>query len=240
MHSPMAATRRGFLSNVLLSPAEIAMAADDSTVMIEETFGRDRVVPVLTISHAADAVPLARALAKGGLTVLEITLRTEPAIAAIKAIADAVPEVIVGAGTVTDPDEAAVVRQAGARFIVSPGLSEPVLEAARASGIPCLPGVATATEMMRAQALGLTRLKFFPASIAGGVAALKAFAGPFPRLRFCPTGGVEAADAADYLALPNVFAVGGSWIAPTEAVRAGDWNRIEMLARAAVTGSVRP
>ena len=208
------------------------MPADASTADIAQTFGAVRIIPVLTIEDAADAVPLARALAAGGLGVLEITLRTEAALPAIRAMT-AVDGVVVGAGTVTSPAEASAAIDAGARFIVSPGLSEPVLQAARRAGLPCLPGVATATEMLRAQALGLTHLKFFPASIAGGVPALKAFAGPFPRLCFCPTGGVDAKTVQDYLALPNVFAVGGSWVAPADAVRGEDWDRITRLARAA-------
>ena len=191
-----------------------------------------RVIPVLTIEDPADAVPLARALAAGGLAVLEITLRTDGALPAIRAMAE-LDGVTVGAGTVTSAAEASAAIDAGARFLVSPGLSEPVLDAAHQANVACLPGVATATEMMRAQALGLTHLKFFPASIAGGVPALKAFAGPFPRLRFCPTGGVDAKTAPDYLALPNVFAVGGSWVAPADAVRRQDWDAITRLARAA-------
>ena len=208
------------------------MAADPSTAAITETFGSVRVIPVLTVEREADAVPLARALAAGGLTGLEITLRTEAALPAIRAIAGLVG-VVVGAGTATSADEVAGARDAGARFIVSPGLAEPVLDAAEAAGLPCLPGVATATEMMRAQARGLTHLKFFPASVAGGLPALKAFAGPFPRLRFCPTGGVDAKTFRDYLALPNVFAVGGSWVAPADAVKGADWERITRLARGA-------
>jgi 2-dehydro-3-deoxyphosphogluconate aldolase/(4S)-4-hydroxy-2-oxoglutarate aldolase len=199
-----------------------------------ETLRTARVVPVLTIERAADAVPLARALVAGGLTVLEVTLRTESALSAIRAIGAEVGEATVGAGTVTRPDEFAAVRAAGARFAVSPGFTTELAEAARDTPeIAWLPGIATPSELMAASAAGHTCLKFFPAETSGGIAALRMLAGPFPQARFCPTGGIDAANAADYLALPNVVAVGGSWPAPSAVIRAGDWDRITELAHAA-------
>lgn len=212
-------------------------AAQHSTAALPELIGAVRVIPVLTIADPADAAPLARALAAGGLLVIEVTLRTAAALDAIRRIAAGAAEVLVGAGTVTGVDEIRAARDAGARFAVSPGLDERIVAEAAALGLPCLPGVATATEMLRAQALGLTHLKFFPAAVAGGVAALRAFAGPFPRLRFCPTGGVDRSNLRDYLALPNVFAVGGSWVVPAEAVARKDWDRIAELAREAAAES---
>lgn len=188
------------------------------------------VVPVLTIEDAADAVPLARALTAGGLFALEVTLRTPAALDAIRAIAAEVKEAVPGAGTVTSRAQRKAVAEAGARFAVSPGL----IDGEGPEGpVPLLPGIATATELMWGLGHGFTHFKLFPAAVAGGVAALKAFAGPFPDARFCPTGGVDSANAADYLALPNVVCVGGSWVAPAEAVRAGDWARITDLARKA-------
>lgn len=191
-----------------------------------------RIVPVLTVRRVGDAVPLARALVAGGLDMLEVTLRSEAALGAIRAIAEALPEVTLGAGTLIRTEEFATVAEAGARFAVSPGFS-PML--ARAATLPYLPGIATATELMLALATGLDCLKFFPAEAAGGPAALKALAGPFPEARFCPTGGIGAGNAAAYLALANVVAVGGSWVAPEALVRTGDWPGITALARAART-----
>lgn len=196
------------------------------------------VIPVLTIERIEDAAPLARALVAGGLPVLEVTLRTPAAIDAISLMADAVPQAIVGAGTVLNPRDYERAAQAGARFIVSPGLTEPLAAAAKARPLPFLPGVATATDIMRGLDAGLTRFKFFPAETSGGAAALKALLGPFGDCRFCPTGGISAASAPAYLALPNVLCVGGAWVAPSDAIRAGDWDRITTLARAAA--SLRP
>lgn len=213
--------------------------ANHSTPEITDLLGGMSIIPVLTIMNPASAVPLAEALVAGGLTVLEVTLRTPAALPAIRAISDLEANIVVGAGTVTTADEVRAAANAGARFAVSPGLFEPVLEAARDAGLPCLPGVATATEMMHAQALRLTHLKFFPASVAGGVPGLRAFAGPFPRLNFCPTGGIDRDNCRDYLALPNVFAVGGSWVAPADAVADSDWRRIMALAREAVAMTAR-
>jgi 2-dehydro-3-deoxyphosphogluconate aldolase/(4S)-4-hydroxy-2-oxoglutarate aldolase len=191
------------------------------------------VIPVIVIQRQADAVPMARALVRGGVRVLEVTLRTEAALSAISAIAREVPEAIVGAGTVLGGDDVARAMEAGARFLVSPGLTERLAEAARAAGAPLLAGVSTGSDVIRGFELGLTRFKFFPAESSGGVRALKALAGPFADARFCPTGGVTPENAASYLSLPNVACVGGTWLTPAEALAAGDWARVEALARAA-------
>jgi len=191
------------------------------------------VVPVLTIERTADAVPLARALVKGGLPVLEITLRTEEALAALAAIAAEVPDVVVGAGTVLQPRQFDDVTRAGARFAVSPGCTPALVTAARAAGLPFLPGIQTVSEAMELVEQGFGLMKFFPADVAGGLAWLKAVAAPLAGLRFCPTGGVGAETAQTYLSLANVACVGGSWVAPRDAVAAGDWVRIERLAAAA-------
>ena len=164
---------------------------------------------------------------------IEVTLRSPAALGAIRRIAEAAPEAVVGAGTVMTPDDVEAARKAGARFIVSPGLTKPLARAATAARLPFLPGVATATEIMKGLDMGLSRFKFFPAETSGGAAAVAAFAGPFPACRFCPTGGIGLSTAGAYLALQNVSCVGGSWLAPAAAVQAGDWDRIEALARAA-------
>lgn len=188
------------------------------------------VIPVLAISRLSDAVPLARALCEGGLRVLEITLRTDVAEDVIAAIAREVPDAIVGAGTVRRPDDLARVARVGARFAVSPGLTPPLVEAAQSSPIPLLPGVATASEIMAANDAGFSHLKFFPAESSGGLAAIRSFAGPFPDVRFCPTGGIDREKAAAYLAEKTVLCVGGSWIAPKDLVASGDWIAIGRLA----------
>ena len=188
------------------------------------------VVPVLIIEEEAHAVPLAKALVAGGLFALEVTLRTSVAIDCIRRIAGEVEGAVVGAGTLTTASARQAVADAGAKFGVSPGL----IEGEGFDGpVPLLPGIATATELMWGLRAGYTHFKLFPANIVGGVGALKAFASPFPQARFCPTGGVGLDNAPDYLALPNVVCVGGSWVAPVDAVRAGDWDRITELARAA-------
>ncbi len=190
------------------------------------------VIPVLVV-HAADhAAALAQALVNGGLPALEVTLRTPAALDVIAAMAT-VPGGIVGAGTVLTPDDVAAAKSAGARFAVSPGATDRLIDACLDHDLPLLPGAATATEAMRLLERGFTTQKFFPAEAAGGAAALRAIGGPLPQVRFCPTGGVSPANAADYLALPNVLCVGGSWVAPGDAVASGDWDRIEALARAA-------
>lgn len=191
------------------------------------------VIPVLTIPRAADAVPLARALVEGGLPVLEVTLRTSDALRAIAAIARDVPEATVGAGTVASPDDIVRARDAGASFLVSPGTPPALADAFRDSSLPCLPGCATVSEAMALAAHGFSLLKFFPAEASGGAAWLKAVAAPLPGIAFCPTGGIDASNAAVYLALPNVVAVGGSWVAPQDALASGDFSRITALAREA-------
>ncbi|MEM6453590.1 MAG: bifunctional 4-hydroxy-2-oxoglutarate aldolase/2-dehydro-3-deoxy-phosphogluconate aldolase [Acidobacteriota bacterium] len=200
---------------------------------IQEILSRTPVVPVLTIHNADHAVPLAQALVAGGVPVLEVTLRTDCAFEAIRRIANELPEAIVGAGTVTRAGDLRAVRAAGARFVVSPGLTTAMADAARRAELPLLPGVMTPSEAMRARELGYRVLKLFPAEPAGGLPLVRALGGPLPDLTFCPTGGITAGSYRDYLALPNVLCVGGSWLAPTAAVAAGDWNRITQLAREA-------
>ncbi|HVR82456.1 MAG TPA: bifunctional 4-hydroxy-2-oxoglutarate aldolase/2-dehydro-3-deoxy-phosphogluconate aldolase [Luteimonas sp.] len=187
-------------------------------------------VPILVIEHLDDAVPLARALVDAGLPVLEVTLRTDVALAAIRRIRDEVPGVCVGAGTVLDGTHLAAIEAAGAAFAISPGATQALYAAAAASSLPWIPGIATASELMRGLEHGYRRFKFFPAQAAGGVAALRAFAGPFPQVRFCPTGGIDPDNAPAYLRLPNVITVGGSWMVPADALAAGDWDRIAALA----------
>ncbi|MGW2699241.1 bifunctional 4-hydroxy-2-oxoglutarate aldolase/2-dehydro-3-deoxy-phosphogluconate aldolase [Streptomyces sp. NPDC001340] len=191
------------------------------------------VVPVAVIEDAADAVPLARALMAGGLPAIEVTLRTPAALDAIRAIAGEVPDAVVGAGTVIVPEQVGACVAAGARFLVSPGWTDALLTAMRASGVPFLPGVSTTSEVVALLERGVREMKFFPAQAAGGTAYLKSLAGPLPQARFCPTGGIGPATAPEYLSLPNVGCVGGSWMVPADAVAAGDWDRIEELARAA-------
>ena len=190
------------------------------------------VIPVIVLGDAAHAVPLARALVAGGIRMLEVTLRTEQALACIEAIARAVPEAVVGAGTVRSKADAQAAAMAGARFAVSPGYTRSLGQACRDVGLPLLPGVATGSEIMLAQEDGLSELKFFPAMQAGGPALLKAWNGPFFDVRFCPTGGVTLQNAHEFLALPNVVCVGGSWLVPPDALAQGDWARITELARA--------
>jgi 2-dehydro-3-deoxyphosphogluconate aldolase/(4S)-4-hydroxy-2-oxoglutarate aldolase len=191
------------------------------------------VIPVIVIQRLEQAVPLARALVEGGVKVLEVTLRTPVALAAIEAIARAVPEAVVGAGTLRLPADAQAARDAGSVFAVSPGYTAELGAACRAAGLPLLPGVATGSEVMAAMADGLDFLKFFPAVQAGGIPMLKALAGPFPDIAFCPTGGITPETAPQFLALPNVKVCGGSWLTPADAVEAGDWARITRLAREA-------
>jgi 2-dehydro-3-deoxyphosphogluconate aldolase/(4S)-4-hydroxy-2-oxoglutarate aldolase len=198
-----------------------------------ELAGFGPVIPVIVVDRLEHAVPLAQALVAGGVKVLEVTLRTPVALAAIEAMARAVPEAIVGAGTLRSAADVRAACAAGARFGVSPGYTRELAAACRDAGLPLLPGVATAGEAMSASVDGHDFLKFFPASAAGGLPMLKALAGPFPDIAFCPTGGISAETAPQYLALPNVHVVGGSWLTPAEALRAGDWARITQLARAA-------
>ena len=192
-----------------------------------------KVIPVLQIAEVSHAVPLARALVRGGLPMIEITLRTAGALEAITRVAAEVKEAIVGAGTILDARQFDEAARAGSKFIVSPGVTPGLLAAAKDSAVPLLPGAITPAEIMLAREAGLTFLKFFPAEQAGSLAFLKALASPFGDIRFCPTGGVNVRNAGDYLALPNVACVGGSWIAPHDLVEAGRWDTIEMLAREA-------
>ncbi|MFL6929743.1 MAG: bifunctional 4-hydroxy-2-oxoglutarate aldolase/2-dehydro-3-deoxy-phosphogluconate aldolase [Xanthobacteraceae bacterium] len=189
------------------------------------------VIPVITIERVEDGVPLARALVSGGLRLLEITLRTPAGRDAAAAIIADVPGAVVGIGTVLTPQDLARSRELGARFALSPGATPELLAAAAQSDLPFMPGVATASELMMALARGFDTVKFFPAVPAGGIAALKALAGPFPQARFCPTGGVSEDNAAEWLALPNVVVVGGSWLTPASEIRGGAWDRITERAR---------
>ena len=188
------------------------------------------VIPVIVLTDAGQAVQMARALVAGGIRMLEVTLRTPQALACIEAIARDVPEAVVGAGTVRNAADAQASAMAGARFIVSPGYTNALGQACRDAGLPLLPGVATGTEIMMALGDGLAELKFFPAMQAGGPAMLKAWGGPFGDVRFCPTGGVTAANALDFLALPNVVCVGGSWLTPPDVLARGNWAQVTALA----------
>lgn len=191
------------------------------------------VIPVLKITDAAHAVPLARALARGGLRAIEITLRTGDALEAIRRVAAEVEEAVVGAGTILNPRQFDEAADAGSRFIVSPGLTSELIAAAADSDVPLLPGAITPGEIMTARDAGIDFLKFFPAEQAGGVEFIKALASPIPDVKFCPTGGITATTAPDYLALANIVCVGGSWVAPDAMVREGRWGDIEALAREA-------
>ena len=201
----------------------------DPTSLVAQT----PVIPVLTIERAADAVPLARALVAGGLKVIEVTLRTKVAIEAIRAIAAEVPNCVVGAGTITRPSDIALAVAAGAAYLVSPGTPPELAAVLVDASVPVLPGCATVSEAMALSARGFKVLKFFPAEASGGTAWLKSVAAPLPDAKFCPTGGIDGKNAATYLACPNVLAVGGSWVAPKDAIASGDWSRIETLAREA-------
>ena len=191
------------------------------------------VIPVLLIDKAADAVPLARALAKGGLPAIEITLRTSAALDAIRAVAEDVPEAIVGAGTILNAAHYEQAVAAGSKFIVSPGVTDAILKTADNSPVPLLPGCATASEVMSLRERGYTHVKFFPAEQAGGAAYLKALSSPLAGTFFCPTGGISLSNAMNYLTLPNVLCIGGSWIAPKELANDGKWDEITALAAAA-------
>lgn len=198
--------------------------------LVDEVFALAPVIPVLAIDRIEDALPLCRALVDNGLRVLEITLRTACALEAIAAVARAMPQACVGAGTVLNARDLDAVTQAGARFAISPGATDTLYRHAAGCPIPLIPGIATASELMRGLEHGWQRFKFFPAESSGGVAALKGFGGPFAQVRFCPTGGIDAGKAPAYLALPNVACVGGSWMVPGDALKTGDWNRIGGLA----------
>ena len=201
---------------------------------VEMIMNTSPVMPVLVIERVEDAVPLAKALVAGGLKVLEVTLRTEAALAAISAIADAVDGAIVGAGTVTEPWQLQAVQEAGGVFAISPGATPALLQAGIDSDLPYLPAISTVSELMVAMGYGYRAFKFFPAETSGGTPALKSIAGPFPEVKFCPTGGISPGNFLDYLALPNVGCVGGSWVVPGELIRQQDWAGITALAADAV------
>ncbi len=200
---------------------------------VDAVFALAPVIPVITIERIEDAVPLCRSLVDNGLPVLEITLRTACALAAIATVAQALPQACVGAGTVLSGADLDAVARAGARFAISPGATEALYAAAKDAAIPLIPGIATASELMRGLEHGWQRFKFFPAEASGGIAALKSLSAPLPQARFCPTGGIDAPKAPAWLALANVACVGGSWMLPADAIHAGDWDRIARLAREA-------
>ena len=206
--------------------------ADQSRVA--QLFESMPVIPVIVINRVADAVPLATALVSGGLRVLEVTLRTPEALTAIQQIAHAVPEAIVGAGSLIDPVQLGAASRAGARFAVSPGATPELAAAAAAAQLPWLPGVQTVSEVLTLRSRGYKFVKFFPAHASGGIAFLRGIAGPVPDVQFCPTGGISPLNAPEYLALPNVSCVGGSWLTPPELLAEGKWNEIATLAREAV------
>jgi len=237
---------RGMTSSLPSSPSALPSALPSSSRSASLPVSRSAssvldlapVVPVVVLTDAADAVPLARALVSGGLPAIEVTLRTPAALDAIRAIAAQVPDAVVGAGTVLSPAQVIDSVAAGARFLVSPGWTDVLLDAMRASGVPFLPGVSTTSEVVTLLERGVREMKFFPAQAAGGTAYLKSLAGPLPQARFCPTGGIGPDSAPEYLALPNVGCVGGSWMLPGDAVAAKDWGRVEALAREAA--ALRP
>ena len=203
----------------------------------EEIFSQGPVVPVLVIKDVEHAVPLAKALIAGGIRVLEVTLRTEAALEVIARIAKEVPEAIIGAGTVTNRAQLQQVIDAGAKFAISPGMTSDLLKAGNEGNIALIPGISSISELMTAIDHGYTHLKFFPAEASGGVKALKAIGGPFPDIKFCPTGGISPSNYNDYLALPSVRCAGGSWLAPEDAMINGEWDKITELAKQAVAGA---
>ena len=205
------------------------------TISPAEVFAYSPIVPVMVINHLEDALPMAKALAAGGINIFEVTLRTKVALEAIKAIATAMPEAMIGAGTVINAQQYDAAVAAGAKFIISPGYSQQLLEYAKTGSAPLIPGVSTPSEIITALELGYDHLKFFPAEANGGAAALKAIAGPLPQVRFCPTGGISLDNVADYIALNCVVTVGGSWMMPNDAIAAGNWEKVTELAKQAVS-----
>lgn len=212
------------------------MAENNWSIQPQDIFKRSPIVPVMVINKIEDAVPLARALVAGGISVLEVTLRTPCALEAITKIAKEVPEALVGAGTILNTEQLKQAVDAGAQFVITPGATTELLKAAMEGTVPLIPGVASISEVMEGMALGYTNFKFFPAEASGGVNALKAFSGPLSNIRFCPTGGITPSSYKDYLALDNVDCIGGSWIAPTDAMEQGDWERITQLCKEAISG----
>jgi 2-dehydro-3-deoxyphosphogluconate aldolase/(4S)-4-hydroxy-2-oxoglutarate aldolase len=216
-----------------IASAPVAPLSSDTGLERLLQFGK--LIPVITIERTEDAVPLAHALVEGGLRLLEVTLRTDAAIEAARKIIAEVPEAIVGIGTVLTPEDLRCAIDLGAQFALSPGGTPSLLEAAASGPIPFIPGVATSSELMQGMGYGFDTFKFFPAVPSGGIGALKALSGPFPRIKFCPTGGIGADNAADWLALPNVVALGGSWLTPASDVRSGNWAAITARAQQALT-----
>ena len=204
------------------------------TISPAEIFAAGPVVPVLVIHKVEHAVPIAHALIKGGIRVLEVTLRTPAALEVIKAISEQVPDAIIGAGTVTNAQQLKEVTDAGAKFAISPGMTADLLAAGMQGSVPLIPGISSISDLMKAKDAGYTHLKFFPAEASGGIKAIKSIGGPFPDITFCPTGGIGPNNYRDYLALPNVKCVGGSWLAPDEAIANGDWDAITELASTAI------
>lgn len=204
----------------------------------ENIFSQGPVVPVLVVEDVDTAVPMAKALVEGGIKVLEVTLRTPAAMDVIKVIAQDVPEAIVGAGTVINAEQLDQVQQAGAQFAISPGMTKDLLEAGNAGDIALIPGIASISELMKGIDLGYDHFKFFPAEASGGAKAIKSIGGPFPNVKFCPTGGIGINNYKSYLALPNVMCVGGSWLVPEDALKSGDYARITELAKEAIAGAV--
>jgi 2-dehydro-3-deoxyphosphogluconate aldolase / (4S)-4-hydroxy-2-oxoglutarate aldolase len=216
------------------------MTAVPKQAKIAALFKQAVVIPVLTIEKVEHAVPLAKALVAGGVRTLEVTLRTDAAVAAARAIIAEVPDAIVGIGTILNAHDLARAIALGAKFGISPGLTPDLLKAAAASDLPFAPGIATASELMQALAAGFDTLKFFPAEQAGGIKALRSLAGPFPNVRFCPTGGIGEANAATWLAEPNVLCVGGSWLCPAADIRSGNWAGITAICNSAMKSLKRP
>lgn len=212
------------------------MSENNWSLQPQDIFKRSPIVPVMVINKLSHAVPLAKALVAGGISVLEVTLRTSCALEAISKIAAEVPEALVGAGTILNEEQLRQAVEAGAQFIITPGAYPELLKTAMQGTVPLIPGVASISEVMAGMALGYRHFKFFPAEASGGVNALKAFQGPLADIRFCPTGGITPSSYRDYLALNNVDCIGGSWIAPTDAMEAGDWGRITSLCKEALAG----
>ena len=206
------------------------------TLQPQDIFKRSPIVPVMVINKIEHAVPLAKALVAGGISVLEVTLRTECALEAISLIAKEVPDALVGAGTILNEAQLQQAIDAGSQFIITPGATVNLLKAAKRGNVPLIPGVASISEVMTGMELGYTHFKFFPAEASGGVDALKAFSGPLANIRFCPTGGITPKSYQSYLALANVDCIGGSWIAPTDAVDQEDWDRVTQLCKDAISG----
>jgi len=205
-------------------------------ISAEDIFSQGPVVPVLVIKKLEHAVPLAKALLAGGIKVLEVTLRTPVAVEAIAKIAEEVPDAIVGAGTITNQEQLQQVIDAGAKFAISPGMTRELLEAGNNGPIPLIPGISSTSDLMKGLDQGYSHFKFFPAEASGGVKAIKSISGPFPNVVFCPTGGITPDTYNNYLAVPNVRCVGGSWLAPDDALEQGDWQKITQLAADAIAG----